>query len=68
MADGYIAFVNSMPVMPQAVPWPEDQLRTMERIYGDVILNGYASPKGFGSLAAWARNLGWNVRRRDAWP
>jgi len=58
MADGYVAFVNSTPIKPQATQWPEDQIKTMEKSYGNVILNGYASPKGLGSLETWAQEFG----------
>jgi hypothetical protein len=58
MAGGYIAFVSASLIEPRAAEWPAEQMKEMERIYGEVIFAGYAGSKGFGSLEAWARAFG----------
>jgi hypothetical protein len=58
MANGYIAFVSATPIEPRATEWPAEQIRAMERIYGEVIVTGYTGSRGFGSLEAWARAFG----------
>lgn len=58
MLDGYIAFVNATPIQPEAVAWPAVQLKSVERVYAEIIRTGYAGPRGFGSLEAWARAFG----------
>jgi hypothetical protein len=58
MLDGYIAFVSATPIQPLATAWPEVQMQSVERVYGEVIRNGYTGPRGFGSLEAWARAFG----------
>ena len=58
MLGGYIAFVSATPIQPEATAWSEKQIETMKAIYGEVIRDGYAGPRGFGSLEAWARAFG----------
>ena len=57
MLDGYIAFVNATPIQPEAVAWPAVQLKSVEKVYAEIIRTGYAGPRGFGSLEAWARAI-----------
>ncbi len=58
MVNGYIAFVSATPIHPDATEWPEERRAAAEKVYAEVIRSGYAGPRGFGSLEAWARAFG----------
>jgi hypothetical protein len=58
MLGGYVAFVSATPIQPEAVAWSEKQIESMQAFYGEIILNGYAGSRGFGSLEAWAQAFG----------
>ena len=58
MANGYVVFVDSTPLNPQATAWPEADFVALVERYRQVIHNGYAGPRGFGDLDVWARESG----------
>jgi hypothetical protein len=59
VADGYMVFVNNAKhIDPSATEWPTDKMDTVKQVYDDAILNGYAGPKGFGSLDRWGSAFG----------
>ena len=58
IANGYVAFIDSTPLNPQATPWPETDFNALVERYRHVIQDGYAGPKGFSDLNVWAREFG----------
>jgi len=58
IANGYVAFIDSTSLNPQATAWPEDNFNDLVERYRQVIQDGYAGPNGFDDLDVWARELG----------
>jgi hypothetical protein len=58
IAEGYVAFVNIAPTIPNARPWPRDRMAAIGASYSRAIEQGLAGSAGFGSLAAWASAFG----------
>ena len=56
--DGYLAFVDSMPLIAGAKPWPRERIDAVAASYAGAVENGYAGTDGFGSLEAWATAFG----------
>jgi hypothetical protein len=57
--NGYMVFVNNATYIdPTAYEWPQDKINTVKAICEDVIYNGYAGARGFGSVDQWASAFG----------